>query len=179
MSNRITSKRALGLLAATGAAIALPLLGAGTASASEYNWDGVAQCESGGNWGINTGNGYYGGLQFSQSTWSSHGGSGYAHNASKEEQIRVAERVLETQGVGAWPSCGRHLIKNAPAPAPQAPAATVPAEAQPILDAARDALATPEGQEASKTVREFAEANGYTAQLNQIAAFDANTGVVR
>ncbi len=72
----------------------------------------VASCESGGNWAINTGNGYQGGLQFSPSTWSSHGGGEYApaaHMATKEEQIAVAERVLATQGKGAWPVCGTGL----------------------------------------------------------------------
>ncbi len=79
------------------------------ASAAGHNWDAVAQCESGGNWSINTGNGYYGGLQFSQSTWAANGGTGVASNASREEQIRVAENVLASQGPGAWPVCGRNL----------------------------------------------------------------------
>lgn len=72
-------------------------------------WDRLAQCESGGNWGINTGNGYSGGLQFSASTWRAAGGSGSAHRASREEQIRVAKRVLARQGWGAWPACSRRL----------------------------------------------------------------------
>ena len=76
------------------------------ASADPVNWDAVAACESGGNWGINTGNGYYGGLQFSQGTWEANGGSGNPANASKSEQIRVANNVLQTQGIGAWPVCG-------------------------------------------------------------------------
>jgi hypothetical protein len=75
--------------------------------AYSVNWDAIAQCESGGNWSINTGNGFAGGLQFTQSTWSANGGSGSPHNASREEQIRVAENVLRTQGIGAWPVCGR------------------------------------------------------------------------
>ena len=70
-------------------------------------WDRIAQCESGGNWHIATGNGYYGGLQFHPQTWSGHGGKGSAHKASKAEQIRVAERVLQSQGWGAWPVCSR------------------------------------------------------------------------
>ncbi|WP_314172383.1 transglycosylase family protein [Streptomyces winkii] len=72
-------------------------------------WDKVAQCESTGNWSINSGNGYYGGLQFSQSTWAAHGGTEFApraDQATKEEQIRVAEKVLDSQGPQAWPSCG-------------------------------------------------------------------------
>ncbi|OHU99152.1 resuscitation-promoting factor rpfE [Mycobacterium talmoniae] len=75
--------------------------------AYSVNWDAIAQCESGGNWGIATGNGYYGGLQFTPSTWRANGGSGSASSASREEQIRVAENVLRTQGIGAWPVCGR------------------------------------------------------------------------
>ncbi|MGC2652670.1 MAG: transglycosylase family protein, partial [Mycobacterium sp.] len=71
------------------------------------NWDAIAQCESGGNWGISTGNGFSGGLQFTSSTWRANGGSGPANGASRDEQIRVAENVLHTQGIGAWPVCGR------------------------------------------------------------------------
>jgi len=72
-------------------------------------WDRLAQCESGGNWGTNTGNGYSGGLQFAQGTWAANGGSGSAHNASRAEQIRVAERVRASQGWGAWPACSSKL----------------------------------------------------------------------
>ncbi len=71
------------------------------------NWDAIAQCESGGNWAISTGNGYSGGLQFNAGTWRANGGSGSAASASREEQIRVAENVLHSQGIGAWPVCGR------------------------------------------------------------------------
>ena len=72
-------------------------------------WDRLAQCESGGNWGINTGNGYSGGLQFTPGTWRANGGGGSAHNASRAEQIRVAERVRASQGWGAWPACSAKL----------------------------------------------------------------------
>ncbi len=75
----------------------------------EAIWDRVAQCESGGNWSINTGNGYYGGLQFALSSWRWVGGSGYPHRASKAEQIRRAEILLSRQGWRAWPSCSRQL----------------------------------------------------------------------
>jgi hypothetical protein len=75
--------------------------------AYSVNWDAIAACESGGNWGISTGNGYSGGLQFTPSTWRSNGGSGSPNGASREEQIRVAENVLHSQGIGAWPVCGR------------------------------------------------------------------------
>jgi hypothetical protein len=79
---------------------------------SAHDWDAVAMCESGGNWSINTGNGYYGGLQFSQQTWAGFGGTAYASRAdlaTKAQQIAVAERVLASQGAGAWPTCGRNL----------------------------------------------------------------------
>lgn len=100
-------RKTLGMSAIAGALAVAPIaLGAGTANADSVNWDAIAACESGGNWAINTGNGYYGGLQFSPGTWSSNGGSGMPHNASRSEQIRVAENVLRTQGIGAWPSCG-------------------------------------------------------------------------
>jgi uncharacterized protein YabE (DUF348 family) len=72
-------------------------------------WDRLAQCESGGNWHINTGNGYYGGLQFNLQTWRAYGGSGYPHQNSREAQIAVAERVQQAQGWGAWPSCSSKL----------------------------------------------------------------------
>ncbi|NKS81695.1 LysM peptidoglycan-binding domain-containing protein [Rhodococcus hoagii] len=106
-----TIKRAMGAVVATGAVVAIPLaLGTGTASAAgSHDWSGVAECESSGNWSANTGNGYYGGLQFSQSTWEAYGGTGSASNASQAEQIRVAENVLDGQGVGAWPVCGQYL----------------------------------------------------------------------
>lgn len=72
-------------------------------------WDRVAQCESGGNWAINSGNGFYGGLQFSLGTWRAYGGSGYPHQNSRDAQIRVAERVRVASGLGAWPHCGRRF----------------------------------------------------------------------
>lgn len=82
------------------------------ANAATHNWDGVAQCESGGNWSTSTGNGFSGGLQFTQSTWAANGGTGSASTASKAEQIRVAENVLSTQGAGAWPVCGKYLTSG-------------------------------------------------------------------
>ena len=90
-----------------GAAAAGVLIAPGVAHA-EHVWDRVADCESSGNWSINTGNGYYGGLQFSYSTWLGFGGgqyASYAHQASKAEQIDTAQEVLKVQGPGAWPVC--------------------------------------------------------------------------
>ncbi|MFH8490493.1 transglycosylase family protein [Streptomyces longisporoflavus] len=98
------------LAGVTGVAVAAPLMAAGQASAATNSeWDAVAQCESGGNWSINTGNGYTGGLQFSSSTWAAYGGTKYAptaDKASKAQQIEIGEKVLAGQGKGAWPSCG-------------------------------------------------------------------------
>ena len=79
------------------------------ASSSQSVWDKLAQCESSGNWSINSGNGYYGGLQFSLSSWQFVGGSGYPHQASKQEQINRAEKLLAIQGWGAWPACSAKL----------------------------------------------------------------------
>lgn len=78
----------------------------GMARADTVNWDAIAACESGGNWSASTGNGKYGGLQFKQATWDANGGIGSPATASREDQIRVAENVLRTQGLGAWPQCG-------------------------------------------------------------------------
>src|SRR5271163_1241188 len=130
-----TSTVGVAKLAFTGAVIGgggIALAGH-AAAAPDNEWDRVAACESGGNWGINTGNGYHGGLQFSQGTWASHGGGEYAssaNQATRDQQIAVAERVLATQGRGAWPVCGRGLsaasprnvVADAPAPDPAPPA---------------------------------------------------------
>jgi hypothetical protein len=91
------------------------------AAATDGEWDQVARCESGGNWGINTGNGYFGGVQFTASTWSSHGGGEFAPSAqlaTKDQQIAVAERVLADQGRGAWPVCGGPLSGPSPREVP-------------------------------------------------------------
>lgn len=108
--HRITTRGRSTTLAALmlGSGLAAAVLGAGTAAAeSTVNWDAVAQCESGGNWTINSGNGYFGGLQISPATWTANGGTGLPNQASREEQIRVAEKVRSSQGMGAWPVCGK------------------------------------------------------------------------
>ncbi|MER7571311.1 transglycosylase family protein [Streptomyces sp. NPDC057806] len=105
--NRIN--RASLTVTAGSAGMAIPLIGTGTAQAADVEtWDKVATCESTNDWNINTGNGYYGGLQFAQSTWEQYGGTRYAPRAdlaTKDEQIAVAEKVLDGQGPGAWPVC--------------------------------------------------------------------------
>ena len=102
-------RRVTGVAVAGVATVAGGLAAAPNASAAGSVWDRVAACESGGNWSINTGNGYYGGLQFSRSTWSGFGGGAYAataNRATKAQQIAIAQRVLKVQGPGAWPTCG-------------------------------------------------------------------------
>jgi hypothetical protein len=93
-------------------AFALPLVGMTAAQAATgEQWDNVAHCESGGNWHINSGNGYYGGLQFTQSTWANYGGRHFAPRAdlaNRDDQITIANRVLHGQGWGAWPVCSRY-----------------------------------------------------------------------
>ncbi|MFH9677512.1 transglycosylase family protein [Streptomyces sp. NPDC017405] len=156
----------LGLLAATGNA----------AAADNGVWDRIAQCESGGNWHINTGNGYYGGLQFSASTWRAYGGSAYAptaDQASRSAQISVATQVQQAQGWGAWPVCSARAGAYGAAPAAartgsagtpssqggtttkSAPAASAPAASAPARTPERPATGT--GRAASSggyTVRE-------------------------
>ncbi|MDA3628126.1 transglycosylase family protein [Saccharopolyspora oryzae] len=100
------TSRTVARVAVAGAVVATPIAIAPMANAAD--WDTLAQCESSGNWSINTGNGFYGGLQFTQSTWSAFGGTQYAssaHLASREQQIAVAEKVLAAQGANAWPGC--------------------------------------------------------------------------
>lgn len=97
-------------MAAGGATLATSIISSTPAQADSGVWDRVAQCESGGNWSINTGNGFYGGLQFTVGSWRAAGGSRYAakpHHASRAAQIAVAQNLLRMQGPGAWPVCSR------------------------------------------------------------------------
>jgi nucleoid-associated protein YgaU len=106
---RVSLKQRVAGVGIAGAATVLGGIAvAGSAKADTSVWDRVAACESGGNWHINTGNGYYGGLQFSASTWRGYGGGAYAPRAdlaSKSQQIAIAQRTLASQGPGAWPVC--------------------------------------------------------------------------
>ncbi len=112
-SSALRPARVVAGLTTAGAVVAAPLVLAGPAqAASGSTWNRLAHCESSGNWHINTGNGYYGGLQFSGRTWKAFGGGTYASRAdraTRSEQIRIAEKVLDRQGWGAWPSCSRRL----------------------------------------------------------------------
>ncbi len=126
-----TTGRTVAKVAVTGAIMGVAGIAAtGTANAApDSDWDRLAQCEAGGNWAINTGNGYQGGLQFSPSTWNAHGGGQYAataNQATREQQIVVAERVLANQGWGAWPSCSSSLGLSSGATERSAPATTAP-----------------------------------------------------
>ncbi|GGV68575.1 transglycosylase family protein [Streptomyces massasporeus] len=120
----------LGLLAATGNA----------AAADSGVWDRIAQCESGGDWHINTGNGYYGGLQFAPSTWNAYGGTAYAptaDRASRSQQIAVATKVQRAQGWGAWPTCSARAGASGGAPAADPVTSTQQAPAKPSKAPAR------------------------------------------
>jgi murein DD-endopeptidase MepM/ murein hydrolase activator NlpD len=122
LRRRLVSRASV-LLTAGSAGLALPLVGAGHAGAAPVSvWDKVAQCESSGNWSTNTGNGFYGGLQFTQATWEAFGGTVYAPRAdlaTKDQQISIAEKVVNGQGPQAWPICSvtAGLTRDGVAPA--------------------------------------------------------------
>ncbi|MFE5584386.1 transglycosylase family protein [Kitasatospora sp. NPDC056531] len=103
------TRRVIAAIGVASVGLTIPCLTTGTANAAPVaTWDKVAQCESSGNWSINTGNGFYGGLQFTSSTWAAFGGTAYApeaNQATKDQQIAIAEKVLASQGPGAWPVC--------------------------------------------------------------------------
>ncbi|MGX5658066.1 transglycosylase family protein, partial [Geodermatophilus nigrescens] len=102
-------------VAAGATVVGIGVLSSPASASTSHDWSGVAQCESSGNWSINTGNGYYGGLQFSQSTWAAFGGTELAPRAdlaTPAQQVEIAEAVLAGQGVGAWPSCGKYLAEG-------------------------------------------------------------------
>ena len=120
-------------------------LAATATAATTHDWTAVAQCESGGNWSINTGNGYYGGLQFSQPTWSGYGGTALAPRAdlaTPAEQVEIAEKVLAGQGIGAWPTCGK-LLAEGTTPAATGTSAATPAATSGATPAAAPAAEQP------------------------------------
>lgn len=112
--SRRAARKVTTTAAVTGVAAAVPIIGFASQAdaATDETWNRLAQCESSGNWHINTGNGYYGGLQFAPSTWREFGGTKYAPRAdlaTREQQIAIAEKVLDVQGWGAWPACSAKL----------------------------------------------------------------------
>ncbi|SEQ00621.1 transglycosylase family protein [Arthrobacter sp. OV608] len=131
---RTAARRGATVAAISAAGLALSATAANAAT-STSTWDALAQCESGGNWAINTGNGFSGGLQFTPSTWAAYGGSGSAADASREQQIAVAEQVQAAQGWGAWPSCAAQLGLSGGATGvvqQSAPVQSVPVQAAPV-----------------------------------------------
>ncbi|MET9619814.1 transglycosylase family protein [Streptomyces sp. NPDC006464] len=125
----------------TGSALALPLLGAGSASAADAaTWDRVAECESGGLWSADFGNGLYGGLQFTQETWETYGGTAYASRAdlaSRSQQIAVAEKALAAQGTQIWATCAPIAKLTNDGAAPEVDPGMSPAPTTPTAPAAQ------------------------------------------
>ncbi|MEU8919732.1 transglycosylase family protein [Kitasatospora sp. NPDC048545] len=179
------TRRVIAAIGVAGVGLTVPCLVSGTASAASVaTWDKVAQCESGGNWAINTGNGFYGGLQFTSSTWAAFGGTSYASQANlatKDQQIAVAEKVLASQGPGAWPVCSVQAgltkggapaaVDTSAAAKPAAPAAAAPAAkpaqapaAKPAAPAQDDANATTDSATGNWTQKhqQWAQDGDYT-----------------
>jgi LysM repeat protein len=170
-----TRKALAGVPVAAGATVVgLGVLSSPAQAATTHDWTGVAQCESGGNWGINTGNGYYGGLQFSQATWAAYGGAALAPRAdlaSPVQQVEIAEKVLSGQGVGAWPTCGKRLTGGtatataaAVAPAPVPAPATEQPSAAPATTQTGDAPLGGYTVKRGDTVVKIAAAHGQSAR---------------
>ncbi|GGM97053.1 transglycosylase [Lentzea pudingi] len=194
-----TAARTIAKVAAVGIIAGAPLgLAVGTANAAPgMNWDALAQCEASGNWAANTGNGYYGGLQFSQQTWNGYGGVGNPANASREQQIAVAERVLAGQGPNAWPSCSKRIgnytgvaPKAAPAPQQQRKApvqqrqAAAPVQQAPVVQL-EGSKTNPNGNyeiKAGDTLSKIADANkvegGYQAIVEKNKGFITNPDLI-
>lgn len=161
-----------------GAAVAVPLMGATSASAASVStWDKVAQCESGGNWSINTGNGYYGGLQFSNSSWAAAGGTQYAPRAdlaSKSQQIAAAEKLLAIQGPGAWSCAGAgNLTAGGPAANVDTSGSSAQTKSAPQQDTkteAKKAPAAPEKRASRSTERKSMGHGNYTVKAGDTLA---------
>ncbi|MFF2995138.1 transglycosylase family protein [Streptomyces sp. NPDC057950] len=173
--NRIN--RASLTVTAGGAGMALPLIATGVAHAADVDtWNKVAACESGDNWSINTGNGYYGGLQFTQSTWEAYGGKVYAHRAdqaTKDQQIAIAEKVLKGQGPGAWPVCSVRagLTRGGGTPA-----------VDPSGGSSRPATASTSPQTAKRSVRDVKpqttpQSHAGTAEMYTVVHGDTLSGI--
>ncbi len=191
------TRRYVGRAVVAGVALGAPLAiaAAPAQAATASQWDTVAQCESGGNWSINTGNGYYGGVQFSQSTWAGFGGTAYASRAdlaTKSQQIAIAEKTLAGQGKGAWPVCGKGLgaadTSSAPAARQAAPKAAAPkaaAHEHSAPEAAAPKAAAPKAAahehaapEASAPASSTATGEQYTVRSGDTLAKIANANQV-
>jgi len=189
---RSSTGRTVARIALAGIVVGAPLVLAAPAQAAP-NWDALAQCESGGRWNISTGNGYYGGLQFSASTWAGYGGTQYASTAAgatREQQIAIAQRVLASQGAGAWPACTAKTgwnngggavakpvkakpkaVKATPKKAKPAPA-KAPAPAPAVTKNGADYTVVP-GDSLSKIAKEQGIQGGWTV------IFERNRDVIR
>ncbi|MCY1238372.1 Resuscitation-promoting factor Rpf [compost metagenome] len=196
------ARRGVTLAAVSAAGLALSATAANAAvptATSTSTWDALAQCESGGNWSTNTGNGFSGGLQFTDSTWAAYGGTGSAASATREQQIAVAENVQASQGWGAWPACAAKLglsggggapapsvpvtpapaevpVQAAQAPVQAAPAAVVPAQAEPRHAAQVPLSGETYTVEAGDTLSTIAEKLDITGGWQTLA--DANTDTI-
>lgn len=146
-------------------------------AAPDSDWDRLAQCEAGGNWAIDTGNGFQGGLQFSPSTWSGYGGGEFAptaNQATREEQIVVAERVLAGQGWGAWPSCSAQLGLNSAPTQRSAPGAAPAAAPQQAIQQLAAQDNTTELDQVFDQIKEKAHEAGVPVPQEVNAFYEAN-----
>lgn len=132
------------------------------------DWDRLAECESGGNWSTDTGNGFYGGLQFSESSWKAVGGSGKASDASKAEQIDRATQLQSIQGWGAWPACSAQLGLTGSAPSNPAPAPTVEVDANVPASDGQNTYVVQSGE----TLHEIAEKLDIEGGFNTLTAWN-------
>nr|BFD90969.1 resuscitation-promoting factor protein RpfA [Kitasatospora sp. Xyl93] len=155
-----------------------PAVGAATGAKAGTDWDALARCESGGRWGVNTGNGYYGGLQFDVATWRANGGLAYApraDQATREQQIAVAEHLAERRGLAPWPVCGARAARGTDRPtshhgadarghrlAQARPHATVPHATAPHADTS-DTWTVEEGDTLSGIAQELGFPGGWPA----------------
>jgi nucleoid-associated protein YgaU len=180
-------RKAAVAVATVGAAAAAPLIGGGVAHADNSVWDRVAQCESTNNWSISTGNGFYGGLQFTSGTWAAYGGTQYAPEAnlaSKAQQIAVAQRVLASQGAGAWPVCSVQAgltQGNGGASSSAAASNETQTQSQPQAPAAQQAPAaastpepTPTPVQSVKSLGGSISGNSYVVELGDTLSKIAN-----
>ena len=169
----------LAVAALTAAGVGLTAAPAGAASAE--TWDAIAQCESSGNWQIDTGNGYYGGLQFLPATWRAFGGTGNPAHASKAQQIAVAERVLKVQGWGAWPTCSARLGLYGKSGSIASPKASAPKASAPKASSSKPKAAAPSRGtytvRSGDTMSRIAARLGVRGGWKRLAA--ANTATVR
>ena len=175
-----TSIRRTAAALAIGGAVAATLSMPAANAVDGATWDALAQCESGGNWSINTGNGFYGGLQFTQQSWNGVGMSGSPATASRAQQIEAGERLLAIQGWGAWPACSAKLGlygKTGAAPTYTEPTTTVAAQSQTqqtyTAPAAQAAPAAPAAQAAPAAVEAPAAAPAAPAAAPAAPAVEA------